>query len=94
MVWGKKFIKPIKYLIVIILLILCTLDLIKKPENQFLNNIAISGIDYYQTNFSEKLTFIKCSHHETCSHFTKRVLKEKGLVKGSIESLKRIITCF
>lgn len=35
-----------------------------------------------------------CKHHPTCSEYAKQQVAEKGLLRGSLFGVKRVLTCW
>ncbi len=63
-----------------------------------IKKIAIFTINSYQAVFSSILKNILgtnkfCRFEETCSEFTKRSIRENGLIKGSSLGFIRILKC-
>ena len=36
---------------------------------------------------------VRCRYEETCSRYMERSLREKGIVRGFIQGLKRLLSC-
>ena len=63
-----------------------------------IKSVSISAIDFYQIFISTTLKNLlginsMCRFPETCSSYTKRVILEKGLMKGSYLGFVRILKC-
>lgn len=63
-----------------------------------IKTIVITSINFYQVVISVILKNIlgvsgQCRFEETCSEFTKRNIKERGAIVGSVLGVKRIIGC-
>ena len=63
-----------------------------------MKKIGIFTISFYQSFISTALKSILginrfCRFEETCSSYTKRVIQEKGLIRGSAMGLARILKC-
>lgn len=63
-----------------------------------IKSAAITSINFYQIIISVSLKNILgvsglCRFEESCSEFTKRSIKEKGVIAGSVLGIKRIVSC-
>ncbi len=62
--------------------------------------LALKLIDLYQLFLSPSRGLLMvlapggtCKYETTCSEYTKQQIKETGVLKGSINGLRRIISC-
>jgi uncharacterized protein len=63
-----------------------------------INKTAVSAIDFYQIFISTLLKNVlgvssMCRFEETCSAYTKREIREKGVIKGVGLGIRRILRC-
>ena len=56
-----------------------------------MKKILISGINLYQA--MPISTHGLCKHIPSCSNYAKEAIEEYGCIKGSIMSMKRILSC-
>jgi len=66
----------------------------------FPKRLTIKIIDIYQSTLSPDhgplkhlYTYGYCRHEPTCSEYGKKVIKDKGVIIGSLLTLKRILGC-
>jgi hypothetical protein len=83
----------ILFLLIFITQIIIIIDLNRPIKNQFLTKQSILVIDFYQKNISNKIFFIHCRYKISCSKYSKKMIKEKGILKGIFFSIKRISRC-
>lgn len=62
------------------------------PTNPFLIKYIIKMIRYYQLNISAKLGN-RCVFDPSCSHYSEIAYREKGFLKGTILTIKRLYRC-
>lgn len=61
-----------------------------------IKKIAISILNIYKSFLSSLIVILlgsRCRFEETCSEYSKRAIKEKGVVAGSRLTLVRIMKC-
>lgn len=58
-----------------------------------MKNLIIKLIKIYQKVFSLLLGSNKCRFYPTCSNYMIEAISKKGLIKGIILGIKRILTC-
>jgi uncharacterized protein len=61
-----------------------------------INKIAISTLNLYKSFLSNLIVILlgsRCRFEETCSEYSKRAIKEKGIITGSRLTLIRILKC-
>ena len=76
------------------LIFIIVIDVHKLPKKQLTSFIAIRIIKIYQKYISEKLPFIHCRYEISCSEYTMIQIREKGIYKGSLNGLKRVMSCY
>ena len=69
-----------------------TLKNFKSIVSNFLILVILSLIKFYNF-FISPLLGVRCRFLPTCSEYCSTSLKEHGLIKGGVYSLKRIIRC-
>ncbi len=60
--------------------------------SKIIKKILISAIRFYQIVISP-LTGPSCRHYPTCSSYATEAISRFGVIKGSLLSIKRIISC-
>lgn len=63
-----------------------------KVKKELLKKIVIFTIDFY-IKFISPLVPTQCRYHPTCSTYMKESIKKKGLIKGILYGIKRILKC-
>lgn len=66
-------------------------DIIRK-QAQLIKYIAIFIIDLYRVILSP-LVPTECRFHPTCSSYMKESIEKKGLIRGFLCGLKRVLRC-
>lgn len=68
------------------------INLLKKGE-KVLRIILVIMVKFYQFFIARLLGGCNCRFEPTCSHYMLEAVEKKGLVKGFVLGLKRILTC-
>ena len=62
------------------------------PSKPFWLKSFIKMIRFYQRNISKKLGN-RCVFDPSCSHYSEIAYRKKGLIKGSVLTIKRLYRC-
>ncbi len=65
----------------------------REPLEQVSTRMAITAIEGYQHHLSGEIPFIHCRFVETCSEYSKRVLREHGFPEGIWLTFLRLCNC-
>lgn len=57
-----------------------------------MRRLIILIIDFYRTFLSPYLP-CECRYYPTCSQYAREAIEKKGIIKGVLVSLKRILRC-
>jgi len=56
---------------------------------------TVAAISFYQVHISpHKPAWVRCRYNESCSAYAKRVIAEKGLLKGGADAFLRLSLCY
>lgn len=58
-----------------------------------MQRLSLSLIEFYQMFICPLMFNGVCKYEVSCSEYTKQVIREAGVVKGSLMGLKRIWSC-
>ena len=70
-------------------------DLSVPPSAQWLNRVALAGIDTYQATLSPLMPNmgVNCRFEPTCSHYGEAALRARGVFRGGALAGWRVLRC-